>query len=294
MAGFPRATGSSRTIPPTRTITASSSWSPGNTYIRNKANHGSYGFWLGGSDQTVLIGNEAAYNGLPSGFHNAPEPVFSHGGIVIVKGPSSHTLIDGNHCHHNNGAGIAFRGDDATRGGAWRTYHWIVQNNDVHDNRWGIWGRWGDWIYLANNHFANELGGKLLQDVTRLVEVKPDPDARQAPLLRLRGPERQGSANRFASAPPAAAIPRAGRSLSTGISAPATADTPAATHTFTQPGFYRVGVTVEQRRAGGPRLPRSARVVAAGTEVRHGGRSSPLGLRAGRQHGRPRQDPVRG
>lgn len=43
------------------------SWSPGNTYIRNKANHGSYGFWLGGSDQTVLIGNEAAYNGLPEG-----------------------------------------------------------------------------------------------------------------------------------------------------------------------------------------------------------------------------------
>ena len=40
------------------------SWSPGNTYIRNKANHGSYGFWLGGSDQTVLIGNEAAFNGL--------------------------------------------------------------------------------------------------------------------------------------------------------------------------------------------------------------------------------------
>ena len=50
------------------------SWSPGNTYIRNTANHGSYGFWLGGSDQTVLIGNEAAFNGLTNGNHNAPEP----------------------------------------------------------------------------------------------------------------------------------------------------------------------------------------------------------------------------
>ncbi len=34
-------------------------WSPRNTYRGNKANHGSYGFWLGASDQTVLIGNEA-------------------------------------------------------------------------------------------------------------------------------------------------------------------------------------------------------------------------------------------
>jgi parallel beta-helix repeat protein len=71
------------------------SWSPGNTYIRNKANHGSYGFWLGGSDQTVLIGNEAAFNGLTNGNHNAPEPGFGHGGIVIVGGPSSHTRLSG-------------------------------------------------------------------------------------------------------------------------------------------------------------------------------------------------------
>ncbi len=56
------------------------SWSPGNVFIRNRANHGSYGFWLGGSDQTVLIGNEAAFNGLTNGNHNAPEPGFGHGG----------------------------------------------------------------------------------------------------------------------------------------------------------------------------------------------------------------------
>ena len=31
-------------------------WSPRNKYIRNKANHCSYGFWLGASDQTVLLG----------------------------------------------------------------------------------------------------------------------------------------------------------------------------------------------------------------------------------------------
>jgi parallel beta-helix repeat protein len=70
-------------------------WSPDNTYIRNKSNYCSYGFWLGGSDHTVLIGNEAAYNGQPDGFHNAPEPEFNHGGIVIVSGSGSHTVIEG-------------------------------------------------------------------------------------------------------------------------------------------------------------------------------------------------------
>lgn len=220
------------------------SWSPGNTYIRNKANHGSYGFWLGGSDETVLIGNEAAYNGLPSGFHNAPEPGFGHGGIVIVGGPSSHTLIDGNHCHHNNGAGIAFRGDAATQGGAWRTYHWIVQNNDLHDNRWGIWGRWGDWIVLANNHFANNPEGNFLQDVTRLVEIQPDPTVREDPVLWLRGPERVkvGQPVRFDASK--SRDPQ-GRPLTfRGDMGAARSAGPIVTHTFDQPGFYRVGVTV--------------------------------------------------
>ena len=116
------------------------SWSPGNTYIRNKANHGSYGFWLGGSDQTILIGNEAAYNGLTNGNHNAPEPGFRHGGIVIVGGSSSHTIVSGNWCHDNNGAGIVFRGDAPSKGERWRSHHWIVQQNRLEGNRWGIWG----------------------------------------------------------------------------------------------------------------------------------------------------------
>src|SRR5262249_25691489 len=113
---------------------------------------------------------------------------FGHGGIVIVKGPSSHTILDGNHCHHNNGAGIAFRGDDATKGGAWRTYHWIVQNNDLHDNRWGIWGRWGDWIYLSHNHFAKNTEGNYREDVTRLEEAKASDSVVSPPILELRGP----------------------------------------------------------------------------------------------------------
>ena len=45
---------------------------PRNTYRGNKANHGSHGIWVGWSNETVLEDNEACYNGLPSGFHNAP------------------------------------------------------------------------------------------------------------------------------------------------------------------------------------------------------------------------------
>jgi parallel beta-helix repeat protein len=166
------------------------SWSPGNTYIRNKANHGSYGFWLGGSDQTVLIGNEAAFNGLATGNHNAPEPGFGHGGIVIVGGPSSHTVISGNWCHHNHGGGIVFRGDVASKGARWRTHHWIVQQNRLEENRWGVWGRWGDAIWLANNSLTNNAEGNSFLEVANLRETTNDPAVTRPPRAELLGPAR--------------------------------------------------------------------------------------------------------
>lgn len=222
------------------------SWSPGNTYIRNKANHGSYGFWLGGSDQTRLIGNEAAYNGLPKGFHNAPEPGFGHGGIVIVGGSSSHTVIEGNHCHHNNGGGIVFRGDGAHKTNPWRTHHWIVQNNRLHDNQFGIWGRWGDWIHLSQNTFENNAKGNFLQDVTNLIQIKGGSGAvRQAPLARVNAPKRAVVGRPVVFDASASRDP-AGRALHYrwdlgGV----VAERPMVTHTFNKPGFFRVGVTVD-------------------------------------------------
>jgi parallel beta-helix repeat protein len=220
------------------------SWSPGNTFIRNKANHGSYGFWLGGSDQTRLIGNEAAFNGLPKGNHNAPEPGFRHGGIVFVGGPGSHSVIAGNHCHHNNGGGIVFRGDVASKGAAWRTHHWVVQNNDLHDNQWGIWGRWGDWLHLANNTCTNNSSGNFLQDVTNLLEVKPDAAVKQGPIIAVRAPSRArvGQAVVFDAS---SSRDPAGQKMSFRWDLGGAAfDKPVVTHTFARPGFYRVGVTV--------------------------------------------------
>ncbi|MEK7685637.1 MAG: right-handed parallel beta-helix repeat-containing protein [Verrucomicrobiota bacterium] len=221
------------------------SWSPGNTYIRNKANHGSYGFWLGGSDQTVLIGNEAAFNGQTNGNHNAPESGFGHGGIVIVGGPSSHTVLSGNWCHHNNGGGIVFRGDVASKGARWRTHHWVVQQNRLEENRWGIWGRWGDGIWLANNTATNNAEGNYLADVLNLREAPSDSAVTRAPHAELLGPIRAlvGQPVHFDAS---ASREFHGRPLHFRWTAgDLTGDQPVFDPTFTKPGFYRLGLTVD-------------------------------------------------
>jgi len=221
------------------------SWSPGNTYIRNKANHGSYGFWLGGSDQTVLIGNEAAFNGQTNGNHNAPEAGFRHGGIVIVGGPSSHTIISGNWCHHNNGGGVVFRGDVGSKGARWRTAHWIVQQNRLEENRWGIWGRCGDDIWLANNTFRNNTEGNFLADINNLHEATNNLAVMRAPHAKLLGSDRAvvGTPVAFDSS---ASRDFQGRALRFRWSAgESTSEQPVFDHTFTKPGFYRLGLTVD-------------------------------------------------
>jgi parallel beta-helix repeat protein len=221
------------------------SWSPGNIYIRNKANHGSYGFWLGGSDHTVLIGNEAAYNGLTNGFHNAPEPGFSHGGIVIVGGPSSHTIITGNYLHDNNGAGLAFRGDAPSRGAKWRTEHWIIQRNRIENNRFGIWGGWGDAILLAGNVMTNNSRGNYLTNVANLVELAGPGVAQPAPIAELRGPEVAwvGRPVRFDASN---SRDLGGRPLNYRWYLGGEAGRePVLERVFHEPGFHRLGLTVE-------------------------------------------------
>lgn len=220
------------------------SWSPGNTYIRNKANHGSYGFWLGGSDQTVLIGNEAAFNGQTNGNHNAPEPGFRHGGIVIVGGPSSHTVVSGNWCHDNNGAGIVFRGDEGSKGAKWRTHHWVVQQNRLENNRWGIWGRWGDEIWVGPNTETNNAQPDSFENILNLHRLDAAGGSR-APHADLAGPARAvvGVPVRFDAS---ASRDFEGRPLSFHWTAgDFAADGPTLERTFSKPGFYRLGLTVE-------------------------------------------------
>ncbi|MFN0205814.1 MAG: right-handed parallel beta-helix repeat-containing protein [Planctomycetota bacterium] len=151
------------------------SWSAGNTYYKNKANYCSYGFWLGGSDHTILKENEAAFNGTDRGYKNAPESDFGHGGIVIVHGTGTHTVIDGNYCHDNAGGGIVFRGDLATRGAKWKMYHLIIENNRLENNKWGIFGRFADWIDLSGNTFKNNEKDEHFEEVTNISRREGNP-----------------------------------------------------------------------------------------------------------------------
>jgi parallel beta-helix repeat protein len=103
------------------------SWSPGNTYIANRANWSSYGFWLGGSDDTVLRGNEVMHNGKK--FSNAPEP-FGNAGVSVVHGSSSDFLMVGNRIVDNRGPGVSLAYGEATPAKLW-----LIAGNTIRKNR---------------------------------------------------------------------------------------------------------------------------------------------------------------
>ncbi len=166
-------------------------WSPRSTWIRNKANHGSYGFWLGASDQNVLIENEASFNGLPDGFHNSPHlPDGGHAGIVFMFGPSSHTIVRGNTCEGNHGAGIAAIGDLDSKGTKWNAFHWIIEQNILKHNRWGIFLQHADMIDLGANRFQTNAVADVWQheNVRGLVQHPDQAGITQPPQAVLDGP----------------------------------------------------------------------------------------------------------
>ena len=142
---------------------------PGNIYRHNRANHGSHGIWVGGSNDTVLEDNEACYNGLPSGNHNAPwtfvhvpkGPQAGAAGIIFA-GFSTHTICRGNKCIGNNGGGLCMFVDPAPTP-AYKTHHWVLENNIVRDNRWGIYVECADWIDMTGNVVENNRDGNLLK-----------------------------------------------------------------------------------------------------------------------------------
>jgi len=222
-------------------------WAPRNRWIRNKANGGSYGFWLGASDQNELVENEACGNGRPDGPHNSPHlPDGSHAGIVFMFGPSSHTILRGNVCRDNHGAGIAAVGDLAADGPAWRAFHWIVEENVLEGNRWGIYLHHADMLDLAGNHFAGNAVADLHDagDVRGLMVHAPTAGS-AAPEAILAGPAslRAGQTGRFeaGASRSATGAPLAFRWQVDGEPFPtgATLET-----SFPNPGFHRVALTV--------------------------------------------------
>lgn len=222
-------------------------WSPRNTWIGNKANHSSYGFWLGGSDKTVLRDNEAGWNGLPDGFHNAPCP-FGHAGIVFFGGSASHSLLDGNWCHDNQGGGIVIAGDAAPERAPFRPFHLVVQRNRLENNRWGVLVQHADWIDLAANVFTGNTDAEVFDGggVTALTRrtvpadgiAPPQVHVRPVPVLRVGEP---------AVLDASASIDPQGRALAyQWRSEDGFAATNARVeHAFAAAGAYRVGVTVD-------------------------------------------------
>lgn len=223
-------------------------WSPRNTWIRNKCNHGSYGFWLGASDQNVLIENEASFNGLPGGFHNSPHlPDRGHAGIVFMFGPSSHTIVRGNKCEGNNGAGIAAIGDLDSQGKKWNAFHWIIEQNVLTKNRWGIFLQHAQMLDLAANKFEGNTAAKVHQqaNVTELVEHESKADITKPPQAKLDGPSvaKMGQSVTFDAS--GSRDPAGGMLNYRWRISPDVRGTEAKLeHTFAAPGFYRLALTV--------------------------------------------------
>jgi parallel beta-helix repeat protein len=223
-------------------------WSPRNVYRGNKANHGSYGFWLGASDQTVLENNEASFNGDLHGFHNSPHlPERGHAGIVFMFGPSSHTIVRGNTCVGNNGAGIALVGDLDSAGRKWKAFHWIIEKNTLRDNRWGIYLRHADWVDMAANTFKNNAQGNIRNDgnVTNLTEYPADPTIQNSPRALLTAPSLVKVGQRVVFDALSSSDPQ-GRALGFrwDLGDGRVARTPRVEHVYQSPGFQRVGLTV--------------------------------------------------
>lgn len=168
-------------------------WAAGNRFVGNRANHCSYGFWLGGSDRTELIDNEASFNGLPEGNHNSPHlPDSGHAGIVFMFGSSTHIVASGNRLEGNHGAGIALLGDVASQGKLWQAAHWILEKNSFVENRWGIFGQHVNWAVLTGNRYErNSLAEVHWQQDVDNIQRHDDvlPGDWTITDLRLSGPE---------------------------------------------------------------------------------------------------------
>ncbi len=239
---------------------------PRNTYRQNKANHGSHGIWVGWSNETIVEDNEACFNGLPTGLHKAPFPFKfvpggrqdAHAGIILA-GICNHTICRGNKCIGNNGAGICLFGDDHPNP-AFAAFHWVLENNVVCDNRWGIYMEFADWINMADNMLENNREGNIIKGGTNTnITAFPDnPLITQPPKLNLMAPT---------AAKPGQPVPvKLGQPIvldASGSSDPGgnplsfrwdfNDGTPAAigprvTHTFTKIGPYSPGVTVTNGR----------------------------------------------
>lgn len=223
-------------------------WAPRNTFRRNTANHCSYGFWMGGSDQTRLEENVACHNGLATGFHNSPHlPQEGHAGIVFMFGPGSHVIARDNVCCDNHGAGLALIGDLQSQGRKWKGHHWIVEHNRLERNRWGLYFQYADWLDLTGNTFDDNSASDIEDagGVTRLSRHEPSGPRRTPPRAVIRSPRvaRAGEEVTF-DASGSAGDSDAPLQFAWDLGDGTMSHDATVRHTFSKPGYYRVGLTI--------------------------------------------------
>jgi hypothetical protein len=151
-------------------------------------------------------------------------------------------------CKGNNGAGLAVIGDQESKGAKWKIYHWIIEENDLAENRWGVYLQYADWIDMAANRFAKNSVADV-QDaggVTRLTQRKIAGDLSKPPQAVLAGAPSSvvgktvafdGSASKGVDGE----VLKYAWDFGDGT----TSNLPTATHVFARPGFYRVGLTID-------------------------------------------------
>ncbi len=127
-----------------------------NYWYNNKANWSSFGFWMGGSDENVMIGNEMGWNGIMPA--NAPTGQYGNSGISMTGWSSEHEIIVDNYIHDNAGAGIGmmYRENQPSFNG-------LIQNNRIVNN-----GQYA--IYLENADWFEINGNVMEGNGTRLAE----------------------------------------------------------------------------------------------------------------------------
>ncbi len=219
-------------------------WSAGNIFVRNKGNYSSYGFWLGGSDHTVLIGNEAAYNGTVNAY--APEP-FGNAGIAVVHGSSSHFIMSGNYVHDNKSVGVALGYKPG-----YEAYHWIIQQNRIENNTtYGVYMYDTRWVDLAGNEITGNGQGAIYRgsNVSDIFQREATMDD-EAPVARASISARTVYIGEPVTFDASASSDPEGRQLSFrwDLGDGDIAETASVIHTYVDPGFYRVSLTVNNGR----------------------------------------------
>ena len=165
---------------------------PRNVYRHNKANHGSHGIWIGLSDESIVEDNECNDNGSPSGLHNAPwqfkyVPGGQQNGAggIIMLGHCNHIIVRGNQCIGNNGAGICLA-INASPNQQSRVFHWIIENNIIRGNRWGIYMECADWIDIAGNVMEKNRDGDIQGSFNTNITIHTDdPKITRSPKAKL-------------------------------------------------------------------------------------------------------------